>query len=99
MRAVGKLVTTVVNTNKLSGINLAEYVLKKLTQDVDMIQTLSHDFDGNGAFVLSIISFLKDVGWLKEAQDGSYMITDRGADMIKFPELRLRKKMVTTPFL
>jgi predicted transcriptional regulator len=39
---------------------------------------LSNDFDGNEAFVLSIISFLEDVGWMKEAQDGTYMITDGG---------------------
>jgi hypothetical protein len=30
------------------------------------------------AFVLSIISFLKNVGWMREAQVGSYIITDRG---------------------
>ena len=69
---------TVVNTDKLSGVNLAQYVLKKLTQDGGTVQMLSHDFDGNEAFVLSVISFLKDVGLMKEAQDGSYMITDRG---------------------
>jgi predicted transcriptional regulator len=67
-----------VNTDKISGINLAQYILKKLTQDGDTVQTLSHDFDDNEAFVLSVISFLEEVGWMKEAQDGSYMITDKG---------------------
>jgi hypothetical protein len=50
----------------------------KLTQDGETVQTLSHDFDDDEAFVLSIISFLKDVGWVNEAQDGGYTITDRG---------------------
>jgi hypothetical protein len=49
-----------------------------LTHDGQTVQTLSHDFDDDEAFILSIISSLKDVGWMKEAQDGSYMITDRG---------------------
>ena len=39
---------------------------------------MSTDFDGNEDFVLGIISFLEDVGWMKEAHDGTYMITDRG---------------------
>jgi predicted transcriptional regulator len=43
---------------------------------------LSHDFDGNEAFVLSIISFLKDVGWIKEARDGSYIVTDKGIERV-----------------
>jgi hypothetical protein len=38
---------------------------------------LSHDFDDNEVFVLSIIAFLKDVGWLKEARDSSYVATDK----------------------
>ena len=39
---------------------------------------MSHDFDGNEAFVLSIISFLKELGWLKEARDGRYKVTNKG---------------------
>jgi hypothetical protein len=59
-----------VNTDRLSGINLAQYVLNRLAQNGDTVQTLrtlSRDFDGNEAFVLSLISFLEDVGWMKEA--------------------------------
>jgi hypothetical protein len=39
---------------------------------------MSHDIDGNEAFVLSIISFLKDVESIKEVRDGSNMIADKG---------------------
>jgi DNA-binding response OmpR family regulator len=53
-----------------------------MTQDGETVQTLSHDFDGNEDFILSVISFLKDVGWLKEAQDGSYMMTDKGIERV-----------------
>ncbi len=56
-----------VNTDRLSGINLAKYVLNRLAQNGDTVQTLSRDFDGNEASVLSLISFLEDVGWMKEA--------------------------------
>jgi hypothetical protein len=45
---------------------------------------LSQEFDGNKPFVLSIISFLKDVGWLEEAQDGSYIVAEKGTDRINF---------------
>ena len=46
------------------------------------MQTLSHDFDGNEDSILSVISFLNDVGWLKEGQDGNYMITDKGTERV-----------------
>jgi predicted transcriptional regulator len=44
-----------------------------------MIEELTQDFDDNEDFVLSIIAFLKEIGWLKEEQSGKYIITDEGA--------------------
>jgi hypothetical protein len=35
------------------------------------------DFDGNEDFVLSVVSFLKNVGWMKEGQDGIYETTGK----------------------
>jgi hypothetical protein len=36
-----------------------------------------HDFDDDEAYILSIVAFLKDVGWMKEEQDGSYSTTNK----------------------
>jgi hypothetical protein len=36
-----------------------------------MIEELTQDFDDNEDFVLSIIAFLKEIGWLKEEQSGN----------------------------
>jgi hypothetical protein len=41
------------------------------------VQTVSLDFDGNEDFVLSVVSFLKDIEWMKEGQDGSYEETGK----------------------
>jgi len=46
------------------------------------VQTLSHDFDGNEDSILSVISFLNDVGWQTEGKDGNYMITDKGTERV-----------------
>jgi hypothetical protein len=38
---------------------------------------VSLDFDGNEDFVISVVSFLKDIGWMNERQDGSYETTGK----------------------
>lgn len=63
----------------LSGLALAKYILKRLTEDDDTVEELTQDFDDNEDFVLNIIAFLKEIGWLKEEQRGKYIITDEGA--------------------
>jgi hypothetical protein len=41
------------------------------------VRSLGHDFDDDEAYILSIVTFLKDVGWMKEEQDGSYSTTNK----------------------
>ena len=55
------------NTCNLSGLELAGYVMKKLTEDQIKIDELAnHNFDGNKKFVLAVVDFLKDIGWMGE---------------------------------
>jgi hypothetical protein len=35
------------------------------------------EFEGDEKYVLGIVSFLKENGWLKEEQRGKYVITDK----------------------
>jgi hypothetical protein len=56
---------------------LARHVLERLTVDGDTVRSLGHDFDDDEAYILSIVTFLKDVGWMKEEQDGSYSTTNK----------------------
>ena len=46
---------------------------------VTTAKDITPNFDGNEDFVLSIIAFLKDIGWVKEEQRDEYIITDKGA--------------------
>ena len=57
-------------TCNLSGLELARYVMKKLTDDHLKIEELAHhDFDGNKKFVLAIVDFLSDIGWIERMRN------------------------------
>jgi hypothetical protein len=60
----------------LSGLASARYILKRVTIG-DSIQTLIEDFDNDRRFVLTIVSFLEDVEWLKQELNGTYTITEK----------------------
>ena len=61
----------------LSGLELAEYILKGLTEDGYTTEKLTQEFDGNEKYVLSLLDFLKDTRWMREESSGKYVITDR----------------------
>ena len=60
----------------LSGLASARYILKRITNG-DSIQTLIEDFDNDKRFVLTVVSFLEDVEWLKRELNGMYTITEK----------------------
>ena len=60
----------------LSGLASARYILKRITNG-DSIQTLIDDFDNDRRFVLTVVSFLEDVEWLKQELNGTYTITEK----------------------
>ncbi|HEU4445910.1 MAG TPA: hypothetical protein VFR94_14640 [Nitrososphaeraceae archaeon] len=57
---------------------MARHVLKRLTENGDPVGTLTSAFNCDGKFVSSIVSFLEDIGWMKQQPSGQYVIADRG---------------------
>jgi hypothetical protein len=60
------------------GLELARYVLGRLTNDKSSIETIAEDFDGDQEFISGVISFLKDIRWIREDLNGSYQVTRKG---------------------
>jgi hypothetical protein len=67
-----------VNPSNFSGLELARYVLGRLTNDQSSIEKIAKDFDRDKEFISGIIKFLKDIGWIQEDQNGSYQVTRKG---------------------
>ncbi len=59
-------------------LRLAKYVLKRITNDLDNIETIAKDLDNNERFTLGVVNFLLDVGWVKRDSNGVYKITRSG---------------------
>lgn len=72
--------------DRLRGLSLAIYTLKQLTnnhQYVDIIDIASkYDHDEN--FIMSVIEFLKDIGWLSQDENGKYIVTEQGIKEVSF---------------
>jgi hypothetical protein len=57
------------------------HVMKKLTEDQVKIEELAHrNFDDNKKFVLAVVDFLHDIGWMDEDEKntGGYIMTEKG---------------------
>jgi predicted transcriptional regulator len=67
-----------INVNTLSGLSLARYVLERLIDKHDSVDKIAKDFDNDTEFISGIIDFLRDVGWVKQDENGSYKITSKG---------------------
>ena len=63
---------------RLSGLELAKYVLLRLINDHDKIEKIAVDFDDDKKFILGVVDFLKDIGWVKQDPSGTYRITKKG---------------------
>ena len=71
--------------DRLRGLSLAIYILKQLTnnQYADIIDIASkYDHDEN--FIMSVIEFLKDIGWLSQDENGKYIVTEQGIKEVLF---------------
>ena len=68
----------IVNTDSLSGLELAKYVLDKLTIDQSTIGRISEDFDNDKEFISGVVDFLEDIGWIIQDRNGSYHVTRKG---------------------
>ena len=57
---------------------MAVYILKRIVENGDSIQKLIQDLDNDEKYPLAIVSFLEDIGWMKQEPNGEYVITNRG---------------------
>jgi predicted transcriptional regulator len=62
----------------LSGLALARYVLNRLVDQGDSIERLAEDFDNDEQFILGVVDFLINIGWIKQTESGVYKITKKG---------------------
>ena len=71
--------------DRLRGLSLAIYTLKQLTnnQCADIIDIASK-YDNDENFIMSVIEFLKDIGWLSQDENGKYIVTEQGIKEILF---------------
>ena len=67
-----------ITVTSLSGLRLAEYILKRLAEDGGTVEKLTQDLDGKENYVSSLVSVLEDIGWIKLEPSGKYIITDKG---------------------
>ena len=66
----------------LSGLELAKYVMLRLTNDRDTVKKIAADVDEDETFVIGVVKFLFEVGWIKEDKNGNYLITKKGKNGI-----------------
>jgi predicted transcriptional regulator len=64
--------------NTLSGLALARYVLIRLVDQGDSIERVAEDFDNDEQFILGVVDFLINIGWIKQTENGVYKITKKG---------------------
>jgi len=71
----------------LAAVELAKYVLAKLV-DIQSIEKLAEEFDGDARFINGVVEFLKDIGWLKqERRSELYQLTKIGKMKVKNSKL------------
>jgi hypothetical protein len=65
--------------SKLSGLELAKYVLLRLVDNHDSVEKVAKDFDNDVRFILGEIDLLKVIGWIEQdLTSGIYQITENG---------------------
>ena len=50
----------------------------RIVVEGDTIQKLVQNLDGKEKYVSTLVSILKDVGWVEHEPSGKYIITDKG---------------------
>jgi predicted transcriptional regulator len=68
--------------SRLSGLELAKYVLLRLTNDRDNVEKIAEDFENDRLFISGVVDFLKEIGWVKQNKKGTYNITKKGKENI-----------------
>ena len=68
----------IINPSGLNGLELAKYVLLRLVNDHESIETIAEDFDDDQRFISGVVDFLDDIDWIRQDMNGVYRITTRG---------------------
>jgi hypothetical protein len=57
---------------------LAKYVLLRLVNDHDSIGKIAENFDKDKRFIYEVVTFLEDIGWMRQKPDGYFKMTRKG---------------------
>jgi hypothetical protein len=80
----------------LSSLELAKYVLLRLTNNRDTIKKIAEDLDDDEYFISGVVDFLSEVGWIKKDNNGNYQMTTKRRNGMKMSSKRgVTNKRVT----
>jgi Mn-dependent DtxR family transcriptional regulator len=69
---------TDITVTRLTGLELAGYVLMRIVGEGDTVEELTQGLDDKESYVSTLTSILEDIGWIEEGPSGKYTITDKG---------------------
>jgi len=69
---------TDITVTRLTGLELAGYVLMRIVGEDDTVEELTQGLDDKESYVSTLTSILEDIGWIEEGPSGKYTITDKG---------------------
>jgi DNA-binding IclR family transcriptional regulator len=69
---------TDITVTRLTGLELAGYVLMRIVGQDDTVEELTQGLDDKESYVSTLTSILEDIGWIEQDPSGRYIITDKG---------------------
>jgi len=69
---------TDITVTRLTGLELAGYVLMRIVGEGDMVEELTQGLDDKESYVSTLTSILEDIGWIEQDPSGKYTITGKG---------------------
>ena len=69
---------TDITVTRLTGLELAGYVLMRIVGQDDTVEELTQGLDDKESYVSTLTSILEDIGWIEQDSSGKYTFTDKG---------------------
>ena len=69
---------TDITVTRLTGLELAGYVLMRIVGQDDTVEELTQGLDDKESYVSTLTSIREDIGWIEQDPSGKYIITDKG---------------------
>jgi hypothetical protein len=69
---------TDITVTRLTGLELAGYVLMRIVGEGDTVEVLTQSLDDKESYVSTLTSIREDIGWIEQDPSGKYIITDKG---------------------